>query len=142
VAAAPIPKIMDDACAAPDMLARRLPNMASSDRFDSSDQRDWFDKAEPVLIDEPIENTDANEPTLPMEAKEPMLPIDSTDPREPIESTELVDHNDQRLSLLMSAIVAHRRPAGDVDRGRPSAGAGADVVWRITREERAAVNPT
>lgn len=88
------------------MCARRLASVESYDWFDRSDQRDWLDSADPVLIDEPIENLDANEPTLPIDATDPTLPIDSTDPRDPIESTESVDHNDQRLPLFMTAIVA------------------------------------
>jgi hypothetical protein len=61
-----------------------------------SDQRDWQDSAEPMLITDPTENIEAAEPTLASDATEPTLPMDSADPCEAMDSTESVDQSDHR----------------------------------------------
>ena len=63
---------------------------------DISDQRDWQDSAEPVLITDPTENIEAAEPMLASDATEPTLPMDSADPCEAMDSTESVDQSDHR----------------------------------------------
>ena len=78
---------------------------APNDWWDMIDQRAMLDKAEPMLIDEPIETMDANDPMLPMDANDPTLPIDSIDPSEAIDRNELRDHSD-RLGIGSPRLLA------------------------------------
>lgn len=59
---------------------------------------------DPILIDEPTENIDANDPMLAQEAKEPTLPTERADPRDAMDSRESSDHSDQRLLPVRDAI--------------------------------------
>lgn len=68
-----------------------------NDWCESIAQRDWTDRTEPVLIDEPIESSDAKEPMLPTDAQEPTLPIESTEPVDAMDSSESCDHSDHPL---------------------------------------------
>jgi hypothetical protein len=52
-----------------------------------------------MLIDDPIENSDANDPTLPIDAHDPTDPMDSTEPSDHNESTEFVEPTDHRAAM-------------------------------------------
>jgi len=84
----------------PSAPERREVSSEPNDWCESIDHRDGAERTDPVPIQEPIENSEANEPMLPIEAQEPTLPIASTEPVDAIDSSESCDHSDQLVETL------------------------------------------
>jgi hypothetical protein len=97
----------------------RAPRTAPTEWYERIDQRAWWLSTDPMLIDDPIEASEAKDPMLPTDANEPMLAIDSVEPVDPIDSTESRDHSDH-LELSIAEILSplgRRREGTPIGRG-------------------------
>lgn len=62
--------------------------------LDRIDQRDMFDSAVTMLIDDPTDSSEPNEPMLAIDRADPTLPIDSSEPSLAMQSTESRDQSE------------------------------------------------